>query len=324
MAGLLMAQAVMLVLFAWPNARTEPRDVPIALAGPPPAVEQVAATMEERLPGAFTIHRVADEEAARERIEERDDYGALVLGAEQPRLLVATAANRPIATLLEAVATQAAGGQVAVEDVFPAPSDDQQGAALTMSMLPMVLLPMIVGILLSQLVPYLRWRLAGALTFSVVGGFACAAVLQGWIGVIEGSYASNAGVLILMMSAVSLTLVGAGAVGRTVGVGLGALVVFLFGNPFNGVGAGPEMLPQPWGEIAQLLPAGAGGQLLRSSAFFDGHGSGEQVLILACWVAFGVLLTLCAGWFRRSSARRGGEADQESQARQALQETRTA
>jgi hypothetical protein len=46
----------------------------------------------------------------------------------------------------------------------------------------------------------------------------------------------------------------------------------LIGNPFSGVGTGPELLPQPVGAIGQLLPPGAGGNLLRSTAFFDGAG----------------------------------------------------
>ena len=39
----------------------------------------------------------------------------------------------------------------------------------------------------------------------------------------------------------------------------------LVGNPFSGVGSAPELLPQPVGGIGQLMPPGAGGNLLRST-----------------------------------------------------------
>lgn len=306
-AGLLAVQAVMLVLFAWPNARVEPRDLPIAVAGPSPAVAQMAATMEAEMPGAFTVHRVADEAEARQRVEEREDYGALVLGGDAaPRLLVASAASRPVATLLQAVATQAVSGQPPiVEDVVPAPVSDPQGTGLTMGMLPVILLPMVTGILLSITVSSLRWRLVGAVVFALVGGSACATVLQGWIEAIEGPVLTNAAVLVLLMAAVSLGIVGFASAGGRPGIALGSLVMFLFGNPFSGMGPGPEMLPQPWGDVGQLLPAGAGGQLLRSTAFFDGHAAGGKVLVLACWVALGLLLAFAGQWLRR---RREGRA----------------
>jgi hypothetical protein len=68
--------ALVLTLFAWPNARLEPRELPIGVAGPEPAV----ATIEQRLAaqeGAFEVHRYADEASAREAIADREVYGAL-------------------------------------------------------------------------------------------------------------------------------------------------------------------------------------------------------------------------------------------------------
>ena len=56
--------ALFLTLFAWPSARLGPRDLPIGVAGPPPAVEKV----EQGLPaeeGAFEIHPYDTEAAAR-------------------------------------------------------------------------------------------------------------------------------------------------------------------------------------------------------------------------------------------------------------------
>jgi hypothetical protein len=52
------------------------------------------------------------------------------------------------------------------------------------------------------------------------------------------------------------------------------------------------MLPGWSGHVGQLLPPGAGVHLLRSTAYFDGHGTGDSVLVLLAWLAPGAVLTL--------------------------------
>jgi len=48
------------------------------------------------------------------------------------------------------------------------------------------------------------------------------------------------------------------------------------------------MLPSPAGAVGQLLPPGAGGNLLRSTGFFDGAAAGQHVAVLAAWVVVGL------------------------------------
>ena len=72
-----LVAAVVLTLFAWPNARLEPRDLPLGVAGPPAATQ----ALEEQLGAqgsAFDLHRYGDEAAARDAIEDREVYGAFV------------------------------------------------------------------------------------------------------------------------------------------------------------------------------------------------------------------------------------------------------
>src|SRR5689334_23626340 len=75
---------VLLIAFAWPAARSAPRDVPIAVAGPSQAVGQVQAGLEQAMPGGFEITPVADRAAAVQKIGDRDVYGAIVLDPAQP------------------------------------------------------------------------------------------------------------------------------------------------------------------------------------------------------------------------------------------------
>jgi hypothetical protein len=72
-----LAVAVVLALFAWPSAKQEPRDLPVAVAGPPAAVQAMEKQLTAR-DGAFDVQRYPDEAAARDAIEDRDVYGAFV------------------------------------------------------------------------------------------------------------------------------------------------------------------------------------------------------------------------------------------------------
>jgi hypothetical protein len=62
----------------------------------------------------------------------------------------------------------------------------------------------------------------------------------------------------------------------------------LIGNPFSGAATAPELLPEPVGAIGQLLPLGAGANLLRSTSFFDGAAAGGPVLVLVTWSLAGL------------------------------------
>jgi hypothetical protein len=72
------------------------------------------------------------------------------------------------------------------------------------------------------------------------------------------------------------------------GIAVVALLMVLIGNPFSGISSAPEMLPRPAGTIGQLMPPGAGGNLLRSTAFFDGAAAAGHALVLAAWALLGM------------------------------------
>ncbi|MGW0662703.1 ABC transporter permease [Streptodolium elevatio] len=298
--ALVVIQAGMLVLFAWPNARLHPRDVPISVSGPPPAVAQIVEGLRRADPGAFKVHVAEDEAAARDRVLDRKDYGALVVGPEGPRVLVASGASVPVAQLLEQVAAGANGGRpVPVDDLVPPASGDPRGTGLNSGMLPLVLTGMFSGILLTLLVSQVRWRVVAAAAFSLVGGVCATGLMQGWVEAIRGPFALNAAVLAAMMFAIGVTIIGFAAVFGRPGMAVGAVLMFLVGNPLSGVAAGPQMLPQPWGAFGQFLPPGAGGSLLRSTAFFDGHGAARPLAVLLGWMVLAAGLIAAAALLDR-------------------------
>jgi hypothetical protein len=50
----------------------------------------------------------------------------------------------------------------------------------------------------------------------------------------------------------------------------------------------------PVGAIGQWLPPGAGANLIRSTAYFDGHGASGHLIVLIAWIVFG-LVAVTAG-----------------------------
>jgi hypothetical protein len=85
-------------------------------------------------------------------------------------------------------------------------------------------------------------------------------------------------------------------------MGLGAALFLLVGNPLSGLATAPEFFAEPWRTIGAWLPPGAGGQLLRSAAYFDGAGAGPHLVVLGAWLLLGILLVAVAAARLRARA----------------------
>jgi hypothetical protein len=302
-----LALALILTLFAWPSARLEPRDLPVGVAGPAQATKAV----DQRLaadPGAFDVHRYATADQAREAIQDRQIYGAFVAGADGMTLLTASAASASVANALSHAA--AGTGAKATTD---AEVQDVVAAKPATTALPSSVLPLIIG---GSLTAALALALAGSAlgraallgTGALLGGIAATAIVQGWLGVVDGDAAANAGALSLMILAIGATVAGLQALLGHVGTAIGVFTMVFVGNPFSGIGSAPELLPEPVGAIGRLLPPGAGGNLLRSTGLFDGAGAGGHAAVLAAWAVAGLAALGLAG-MRAKRAGAGVVAD---------------
>jgi hypothetical protein len=160
------------------------------------------------------------------------------------------------------------------------------------------LLPLLIG----SVVPVIamnrvlrnRWaKFAGVLSAAVVLGAALSGLLH-WYGVFEGSWLLDAAAIASVIAAMSAALLGLLLVGGMPTFGLGAALFLLVGNPLSGLATAPEFLAEPWRSIGAWLPPGAGGQLLRSSAYFDGAGAAPHLIVLGSWLVLGLLLVALA------------------------------
>lgn len=287
--------ALVLTLFAWPAAKLAPRDLPVGVAGPAAGTGPIEERLSAR-EGAFDLHRYGGEAAAREAIDDREVYGAFVATPAGPKVLTASAASQAVAQQLTHAADEVGAP---VEDVVQA---GPQAPALASSVLPLVIAGLLVGVVAALASSRGLGRAGLVVAGSVLTGLAATALVQGWLDVVGGDWVANAGVLSLTVGAIGATLAGLYAVAGRAGLAIGALTMIFVGNPFSGVGSAPELLPEPAGAIGQLLPPGAGGNLLRSTGFFDGAGGAGHLAVLAVWAAAGLALLLAAELRAKRSA----------------------
>ena len=287
--------AIALATFVWPAANLEPRDLPFGLAGPVQELGSFQDRLEAR-EGAFDVHLYEDEESAREAIEDREVYGAIVAESGELTLLTSSAASPTVAALLR---EDFAGPSLAVEDVVPADADDPRGAAFGSMVLPLLLAGIVTGVIVTLLGRPGLGAIGILVAVAAFTGLVTIAVVQGWLGIIEGPWLLNAAVLSLGVLAIASPVAGLAALIGRAGIAVIALLMVFVGNPWSGNVTAPELLPKAAGFVGQLLPPGAGGQLLRSTAFFDGAGAGGHLAVLLVWIGLGLGAVLAGAQLRQ-------------------------
>lgn len=300
-AGLALIVGVLTLAFAWPSAGMGPNEVPIAVIGPDESADQVQSQLDEAEPDGFDVTAVADAAEAETLIKEREVYAALAITPESVDLYTASAASPTVTRLVTGIAdqvaakmSQAAGQpgsiQVAVHDLVPLPADDPNGAGLAASAFPMAMGGIVIAALIAFNVRGSGRQAAAAILAPLAVGAGVAAILMYVLEAIDGDYVAIAGALALTMAATAWGILGLAKLLGRPGFVLGAVIVMLVGNPLSGMTGAPELLPAPWGAYGQFLSPGAGGTLLRSTAYFDGYGAETAVWALAGWVVAGVVL----------------------------------
>jgi hypothetical protein len=290
--------AVMALAFALPAAKSKPQDIPIGAVGPPAASGQAADQLDRDAPGSFKLSVYPDEDALRAAIRDRDVYGGIVMELDRRALLIATGASPTVAQLLTQLGNgiaQQTGAPLRTQDLAAPPAGDPRGTGLAAAALPITLAGFLSAVALTLVVRRDVWLRVGATAaFSSLAGVTIAALLRYPLGSIDQNFWAVAGGLTLGALASGLLVLGLGSLFGRAGLVLGALLALLVGNPLSGLTSAPEMLPGGWGEFGQFLPQGANATLLRSTAFFDGAGSGTAIAVLTCWAVVGSLIIVIA------------------------------
>lgn len=300
-AGTLLVSAFVF-FFLFPGHEPKPRGIEIAVAGPKPEADRLAADIERRADG-FEVETLADGAAAGRAIRDREIYGAVVLAPER-ELLVAEAASPQVARIITVAFTRAPGGRLPARDLVPLDEDDSAGTSINLVGLPLAIASILGTLIVLSLAAPLPAAARAALlvAFAVLAGLATMLLANVAIGALPGPYARLAGIAALAVAAIALTAAGlVGLLGQPA-VGLSFGLFLVLGNPASGAASAPALLPEPWQTGGQFLPNGAAATALRNIAYFDGVALAKPLLVLGAWIALGAALVLVAARRRRDTA----------------------
>ena len=321
--GAAVIVGIILLAFIWPTLTSSVKDMPVAIGGTSQQVSSVTSALGSKSPGTFTLTKVPDRAKAVELIKQRDVYGAILLGTK-PEVLTASANGVATVQIMDGVAAEiqakanaeaqagvaaaiaahhAPAGTVAptitvkITDVVPLVSSDSRGLGLSVAAFPLVLGGMLGGILIALIVTGSWRRLAAVGIYSVLGGVAAAAVMQGMFGVLQGNFILTAAALTLSMAGTASYVVGMNAlIGRS-GIAVGSVVTTLVGNPLSAATQPLQFLVGPWGAVGQWFVPGASTTLIRDLSYFPDANPTFAWLVLVGWAALGLIATI-VGHFR--------------------------
>ncbi len=305
-AVLLPLMIVLAVLaFAWPAARIAPRDLPVGIVGTGGASEPALSGLTRSDPGGFDVRLYPDEASARAAIQDRDIYGAFAVSPGSMTVLEASAASPAVAQVLSTVGQQLARNAAArssprqafrVVDLVALPAGDARGLVLPSALLPLTICGVVMASVIGLVLEFRpAWRQIMALiVVSAAAGLGAYLIAQGFLGALPHEAVASWAALSLTVLAIGATTAGLIALIGAAGLGFGILLMVFIGNPFSGATSAPELLPAPVGTIGQWLPPGAGANLLRSTAYFGGHGASGHLTVLIVWIVLG-LAAIVAG-----------------------------
>jgi len=297
--------ALAVLAFAWPVARTAPRDLPVGIVGTGPASEQAVAALAQADPGGFSFQLFPDEASAQSAIKNRDIYGAFAFSQRQITVLEASAASPAVAQFLDGVGQQlahettaqaATGGQwwlhvrVAQIDLVPASASDPREMALALEFIPLSIGSVIMAAVIALLIGFRpAWRQVMALAVvSASAGLGAYLIAQGFLGVLPHGHVATWAALSLTVFAMGTTTAGLVALVGAAGLGLSAALMIFVGNAFSGSTSAPQLLPTAVDHIGQWFPPGAAANLLRSTAYFNGNGASGHLGVLVAWSVIGI------------------------------------
>ncbi|MEV6354716.1 hypothetical protein [Streptomyces hydrogenans] len=283
----------------------EPHDLRVDIVGSGPTTQVLAQTLQDKAAGGLDVRTVPDRATAAAALTRQDSYGAYIPG-DHPELLVASASSDTSAMAVEKVFTRVAAGQDAplkVTDLAPTASGDPTGQGVFFLLVAVSIgayaSVAVIGAAGAALPMRVRALLAAgtSLAVSLIGTLFAGPVFHlvdhGLAGVWALSWLYAAGIL----------LIGIGLhtyLRRWTTLGVMVLFVMLNFTSSGGIYR-PELQPGFFGSLHAFWNGAGLVEGIRGHVYFDGHGLGGNVLVLALWFLAGVLLVTLAG---RTEARR--------------------
>jgi len=308
--AIVAAQFLLVLMFSWSSSRAAPHGVPLAISGPPAAARGFANGLEQAQEGAFTLTVLSDDAAARAAVLDRQVYASVSLSARGATVYTASAASPAVAQIVTqalpaSVLRDLPHATVSVIDLEPNPVDDPKGTTIPTALIPLTMTSIAAGAVIGLLSRDRLTRLTALVAYAVLAGLFATAALQGVLGGLSGSWISNDLVITLGAASIAAVTCGLATLTGVPGILVTLLVVWFFGFAFSGVTTAWQLMPTPWGHVAQFLPVGATNTGLRSVAFFDGAEAAGPLVVVAVWSFAGTALSMVRHDPRRATRRAG-------------------
>ncbi len=174
-----------------------------------------------------------------------------------------------------------------VTDVVPGGS---LAMASNLVMLPALFGGMATAILALFLIKRPWFRIIGLTSGALFAGLMGALVLGPWMDVVS----ANFGMLWLALStsifAIGATIMGLGTLFGNAGIGVGALLVMLVGNPWGGAFIPSEFLGGFMGWLGSHMPNGNLVEVVKNISYFPEASQASQWWTFVVWAAMGLAL----------------------------------
>ncbi|WP_430335440.1 hypothetical protein [Rhodococcus sp. ACT016] len=282
--------AVFLAAFHDPR----PHDLPVAVVGPPPVTDAVAA--QSAAGGdAFDVRPYASPEMAREAVRTHAVSGAFVAGTPASELIVAGANGPSVTEVLThafGAAAAASGATLTVTDIAPLAAGDSRGLSVFYAAFGVVLAGFLFGLTSMQAGPRLPalWRAVSAVVFAFLVSIVVAWLVGPVFDALPASFLMTGTLIGLLALAVGVTTAALLKLLGPVGIFVSAVVLLVFGNATS-TGILPAQFLPGWLEpLTGILPVGVTVRALRGAAYFDNDGVASGIAVLEAWIFGAVIL----------------------------------
>ncbi|MFF5262112.1 ABC transporter permease [Actinomadura viridis] len=300
--------------YTYSMANPTPHAIPIAVVESGQATRNGAflGAMEKALNASVRVHPYPEPAQAARALDEQLVFAVLLFsGPGTATLDVSGASGASVAQLLEQTAPKVGGETgvaVVVRDVRPLQPGDPRGLAVFYVSLAAVIIGFVGAIQLSVHARALRAleRILFTVAYSLLGGFAIAAVVDWLLGTLDLPFIESWLILALTMFTSGMvftmfnTLIGRWAMLPTWGL------MVIVGNPSSGGAVSWALLPSPLAAVGRWLPPGASVNAQHTAIYFPHHQHVFPFAVLAAWalVSCGIFWI----WRRRYPGGRDGGA----------------
>ncbi|MDJ1131158.1 carboxypeptidase regulatory-like domain-containing protein [Streptomyces iconiensis] len=293
-----------LVCYLLPFHNPVPHHVDVAVAGP--SAGQLEHALEQKSPGSFDIHQVADADAARDAVTNRDATAGFVPDAKSPQLFVAKADGYSLESVLQKTFTsvaQQSGGQLKMQDVAPTAPGDGMGTGLFYLVLACTIPSYVSVMMLLRATTFgRRKKVATFVAVGVVESVVAFFVARGMDVIPNEPLAIP--LVFLMTQAVALTSYGLVPFFKQFFPGVAMGLFVLLSMPSSGGAIPVQMVPGFFRALHPIMPMGNLIEALRGLFYFDSKDIGRPVMVICAWVLAGIALILLGAWKDRRAERK--------------------